>query len=487
MTAVVLCQPAQPQACEAGAGSSGNTDSAAGGFTALLAEALATFGEVATIGQPTSAVGLEDNPEPQEDVSQSDGVLQGLTVALVPVGLQVPEPLQVDTDVTRSAEDVPQAGPAGRQATIGTEAAVAPVQLLSETPDVGEALPAGLRVHAREVASRGDSVAVGGDAQPWPKEMPSGQGRQIVSESEDTRLPRAQTTPLPKAEEPVKAAVPVGGDEPANTSTDAQPLRLAGTPAPHAAARESPDAGSRRAMAENAGSEGSSTRSTNHDAAPVEEAVLRDTAGALPKDVVTNVAGPVPVTDHVSRMDQPISVQQVGAVALGERTSVPTDAQPTVEAGSQADRQADLPHRVIDQVVREAVLRRLPDRNDLVVRLNPPELGAVRLRIVQDAQGITSHIQASTEQVRGLLQAHVPMLVDALADAGVRLGAVSVTSDSSFPAFEQGWAEGGQHQKHGGHSNNAGNTHSGLGADAAQAAILTVSAGETGVSYSWLA
>jgi hypothetical protein len=109
----------------------------------------------------------------------------------------------------------------------------------------------------------------------------------------------------------------------------------------------------------------------------------------------------------------------------------------------------DMPlHRqVIDQVVKEIRLHRLPERSDLVVKLNPPELGTLRVHITQDANGIYSQIQANNEQVKNLLQAHLPMLTNALADAGLRMDSVSVTSDAAFNTFLQSPAhENGQQE-----------------------------------------
>jgi len=71
----------------------------------------------------------------------------------------------------------------------------------------------------------------------------------------------------------------------------------------------------------------------------------------------------------------------------------------------------------------------------MVVKLHPPELGSLSVRVMQDAQGLTSQIQATSENVRSLLQAHLPLLVDALSNVGVRLNSVTVTSDASFNAL----------------------------------------------------
>lgn len=96
---------------------------------------------------------------------------------------------------------------------------------------------------------------------------------------------------------------------------------------------------------------------------------------------------------------------------------------------------SDLPTRVIDQVVRQVSLARIDGRDSLVVKLNPPDLGNLQLRITQDTTGMTTHIQAGSSQVRGLLEAHLPLLMDSLAKAGLQMDAVSVSVGTSFNAF----------------------------------------------------
>ena len=158
-----------------------------------------------------------------------------------------------------------------------------------------------------------------------------------------------------------------------------------------------------------------------------------------------------------------------------------------VAASENAQRpEANLATRIIDQVVRQVKLRKFADGSDLVVRLNPPDLGAMRVQIVQDAQGITSHITASSEQVRGLLQAHLPALVEALSSAGLRMDSVSVSADQSFSGLMNNNAQGGSH-------NSAGQQHRYNGSAQTSAnpmmANANVGAFQTNsqVGYSWLA
>ena len=141
--------------------------------------------------------------------------------------------------------------------------------------------------------------------------------------------------------------------------------------------------------------------------------------------------------------------------------------------------------RVIEQIVREVQLSQSDGRRDIVVRLNPPELGTLRLQISQDMSGMTSHIQASTDQVRGLLQAHVPALIEALSTAGVRVDAVSVSSGPMFGAFAQDTA-GNAYTRQEQQRRTTANRQTAGGVDA-PAAFAARQAQPYQAGYSWLA
>lgn len=119
------------------------------------------------------------------------------------------------------------------------------------------------------------------------------------------------------------------------------------------------------------------------------------------------------------------------------------------EAGVQtaaATSEPDLHVRVIDQVVREVRLSQINGQSNLVVKLNPPDLGSMRLQISQDATGMVTHIQASSSQVRGLLEANMPLLMDSLSKAGLQMDSVSVSVGTSFNAFAQNAHHGAAQQ-----------------------------------------
>jgi flagellar hook-length control protein FliK len=141
--------------------------------------------------------------------------------------------------------------------------------------------------------------------------------------------------------------------------------------------------------------------------------------------------------------------------------------------------------RMIDQVVGQVKLVKQGERREITVRLTPPELGTLHIQVAREGNVLTSHIQASTEQVRGLLQAHVQTLVDGLADAGLRMQSVSISSNSSFAAFSD-QAQGGNGQQF--QQSNHSNSQQAFGfgrQSSAMAGSLPRTENQTG--YSWLA
>ncbi len=77
------------------------------------------------------------------------------------------------------------------------------------------------------------------------------------------------------------------------------------------------------------------------------------------------------------------------------------------------------------------------DPRELVVRFDPPELGAVRLAVQRAVEGLSTTIQVERHDLRELLQRHIGDLRIALTDVGVQLGACTV----ELGAGDQSWTE----------------------------------------------
>lgn len=180
--------------------------------------------------------------------------------------------------------------------------------------------------------------------------------------------------------------------------------------------------------------------------------------------------------------DQQASNMQT--LPIGQRLNVQY-----AEAAARPEPVEALQSRIIDQVVRGISLHRAGEHSDIVVRLNPPELGALRLQVSQVATedataGMTAHIQTTNSQVRGLLETHMPLLMDSLARAGLRMDSISVSVGSSFSPFAGGTPQHGQPNASEANPGTAGRQHAPTEAVAAPESVWMPS-GHTG--YSWLA
>jgi flagellar hook-length control protein FliK len=203
-----------------------------------------------------------------------------------------------------------------------------------------------------------------------------------------------------------------------------------------------------------------------------------ESANTLTSDAVSQVAS----TDKSG-----INADTSGLFA-GQTLSDTTVKQTAQTQSTQATTKTDQPlhTRIIDQIVRDVKLIKLPQQNDLVVKLSPPELGTLRVQITQAEQGLTTQIQTSGEQVKGLLQAHLPALNQAFSDAGLKMDSVSVTSGTSFGSLMQDSPNGSAQQQQGGQRHHYASSQDANGNQTVANMPTVVTGGET-TAYSWLA
>lgn len=70
-------------------------------------------------------------------------------------------------------------------------------------------------------------------------------------------------------------------------------------------------------------------------------------------------------------------------------------------------------------------------QSEMVVRMHPPELGEVRLNLTSDDGILRAQLHAQSQQVHDILERHAPQLRQALADQGIDLDDLLVSSDSA--------------------------------------------------------
>ena len=101
--------------------------------------------------------------------------------------------------------------------------------------------------------------------------------------------------------------------------------------------------------------------------------------------------------------------------------------------------QADptLAEKMVSQIVKGVTLSRLGDNTTLSIRLDPPELGTLRVSVTSQSGVLTTQLESSNAVVRGILETHLPALKEALSSAGVEISEFSVSSGTDFGAQAQ--------------------------------------------------
>lgn len=96
-----------------------------------------------------------------------------------------------------------------------------------------------------------------------------------------------------------------------------------------------------------------------------------------------------------------------------------------------------LGEKMVGQIVREVTLHKLGENTTLSIRLDPPELGTLRISVTSQSGTLTTQLESPSAVVRGILETHLPALKDALANAGVEVSKFSVSSGLDFGAHAQ--------------------------------------------------
>ena len=86
--------------------------------------------------------------------------------------------------------------------------------------------------------------------------------------------------------------------------------------------------------------------------------------------------------------------------------------------------------RVLDQVLNQLSLNRTGDKNRVTIRLNPQELGEIKLELVMDKDHLKAQMVAQTRQVQEILEKHLPRLQEALQNQGIKVDQIEVSVDS---------------------------------------------------------
>jgi flagellar hook-length control protein FliK len=99
---------------------------------------------------------------------------------------------------------------------------------------------------------------------------------------------------------------------------------------------------------------------------------------------------------------------------------------PIEAPAAPAEPSAPAPRPVVEQVVERLVVLRRQGRDEISFRLEPPELGAVRVEVVLENGRLRVDIRAEAEPARHVLESALPRLRESLAQQGIATADVSV-------------------------------------------------------------
>ncbi len=123
-------------------------------------------------------------------------------------------------------------------------------------------------------------------------------------------------------------------------------------------------------------------------------------------------------TPKAARPAAATSNNEAPAVSSAPQTSSP--APLSAAAATTAPRSTG-ETQVLDQVVTAIRYQATPETRSMTVRLDPPELGRVRIDIRSDAEGIRGVVQVENTRTLAELQREAPQLLDRLQEAGIRV------------------------------------------------------------------
>jgi flagellar hook-length control protein FliK len=103
-----------------------------------------------------------------------------------------------------------------------------------------------------------------------------------------------------------------------------------------------------------------------------------------------------------------------------------TAATARAESATRTETPAVAPRTVVEQVTERVVFLRRDGRGEITLRLDPPDLGAVRIEAVMEGGRLRLEIRAEAEPARQALEASLPRLRESLAQQGIVADQVSV-------------------------------------------------------------
>jgi flagellar hook-length control protein FliK len=85
------------------------------------------------------------------------------------------------------------------------------------------------------------------------------------------------------------------------------------------------------------------------------------------------------------------------------------------------------PEAVVQQVIRGARFLLKDDVSEVRVRLEPPELGSVHIRLTSGESALSGEISVSSSEVKGIVESHLHELRSSLIEQGLHVGRLDVS------------------------------------------------------------
>ncbi len=171
------------------------------------------------------------------------------------------------------------------------------------------------------------------------------------------------------------------------------------------------------------------------------KASVMDISAAIAETADTNAVATELKNMEIPEAEEVLPINQ----AVGIQAQPLNQEQPIQirEAGIGRILEQVQPREIVDQIVKHIQVSVTEERSEMIVRLDPPELGELRIYLSMDKTGLATELAAQSDTVRSFIQTHLPEVRQALSDAGIQVSRFEVSSGADF---EMGRNGSGQHQ-----------------------------------------
>lgn len=435
-----------------GADANGEGDPSGGLFAQLVAQHAQPHDEPSPTEQPQPLeTAAAQDPNGSSDTPDATPVLQrdlpSLTVAIAPVtSAHVPTIAQIPTGGALPQASLPQASPAvaGLPAmatpAVAASAAVAPQAAM--TPQVPVATDSAMATTPASPAvdAAATMAAVATEVAPTTKGVtePAGAVLQPTVQGQTAPPPANSPSDLPQvfAAAASQAGTPVASPagetlnednsgtrgQPQEQSPN-QPQSTAQTPPATPAIADAPTPVDVRIARKGL------QQSVAQGAAQVHKAAARTTEFAQPKTYVDGSVGAA----HAAAAQAPAADAAVAASAVHAGSTMTVETVQNVQPSAATSAPA-VAVPVVDQIATAATSNASQLDQQIVIRLDPPTLGEVRLTLRASGQEVHATLQVSNPQTMQQIRHETSDLVHRLSEGGIHLRRMDVVMQDVAPA-----------------------------------------------------